>query len=446
MHSKLLISFFLSFIFSQSYYESASGRNFDSYSALSLSMASSSQIVETSGFSLLANPSNLSRNGDSGFIISGSNFFDSNFERRGLIVKDSFGDFLAESDYVKNSSISNYSGIGIRYNQIIFDYLNAGLGLAVAPYKTYNFSYKEEVRGQLSSNDGQIFSRDPLLGYHRFSSKGYQNVIGLGSSLGFETYIDIEASVGFSFNIIMPGKIIEKAQVDTSLAIGSIVMEDSNKLSSLPNYNIEYDLGQSSYFIFGSNLVYKRYLFALSYRSNSIISKNTDGESVLDEISNMYNSNELGENILEHYNSIKLSDINNPEKISIGFAILDKKNSGYNFIVNYESSKYGTGSHLFSGNRISTGLEYYMSNGIPLRFSVGYKNSQFSPYISSITSFTAGSSLRYKNLTFDYGLQYYHSRYNYPDLFLVEGEFRPDLDIVNDSKIILISTLTYSFR
>ena len=445
MHSKLIILFFLSFIFSQSYYESATGRNFDSYSALSLSMASSSQVVETSGFSILSNPSNLSRNGDSGFVISGSNFIDSNFERRGLIVKDSFGDFLAESDYVKNSVIYNYSGIGIRYNQIIFDYLNAGLGLTIAPFKTYNFSYQEEVRGQLSSNDGQIFSRDPLLGYHRFSSKGCQNVIGLGSSIGFETNIDIEASVGFSFNTILPGNIIEKAQVDTSLAIGSIVMEDSNKLSSLPNYNIEYDLGESSYFIIGSNLVYKRYLLALSYQSNSNITKNTDGLNILEEISNLYNSNELGENILEHYHSIKLSNIDNPEKISIGFAILDKNSSGYNFVVNYESNRYGSGNNLFSGNRISVGLEHYMSNGIPLRFSVGYKNSQFSPYISSITSLNAGSSLRYKNFTFDYGFQYYHSRYNYPDLFLVEGEFRPDLDVVNDSKIILLSTLTYSF-
>ena len=445
MHSKLIILFFLSFVFSQSYYESASGRNFDSYSALSLSMASSSQVVETSGFSILSNPSNLSRNGDSGFIISGSNFIDSNFERRGLIVKDSFGDFLAESDYVKNSKIYNYSGIGIRYNQIVFNYLNAGLGLTIAPFKTYNFSYQEEVRGQLSSNDGQIFSRDPLLGYHRFSSKGCQNVIGLGSSLGFETNIDIEASFGFSFNTIMPGNIIEKAQVDTSLAIGSIVMEDSNKLSSLPNYNIEYDLGESSYFIIGSNLVYKRYLLALSYQSNSTISKNTDGRNILEEISNLYNSNELGENILEHYNSIKLSNIDNPEKVSIGFAILDKNSSGYNFVVNYESNRYGSGSNLFSGNRISVGLEHYMSNGIPLRFSVGYKKSQFSPYISSITSFNAGSSLIHKNLIFDYGLQYIHSRYNYPDLFLVEGEFRPDLDVVNDSKIILLSTLTYSF-
>ena len=445
MHSKLIILFFLSFIFPQSYYESATGRNFDSYSALSLSMASSSQIVEISGFSLLSNPSNLSRNEESGFIVSGSNFFDSNFERRGLIVKDSFGDFLAESDYVKNSSLYNYSGIGIRYNQIIFDYLNAGLGFTIAPFKTYNFSYKEEIRGQLSSNDGQIFSRDPLLGYHRYSSKGTQNVIGLGSSLGFETNVNIEASIGFSFNTILPGNIIEKAHVDTSLAIGSIVMEDSNKLSSLPNYNIEYDLGKSSYFIIGSNLIYKRYLLSISYQSNSIIRKSTESENVLDQIFNLYNSNELGENILGHYNSIKLSDIYNPEKISVGIAILDKSNNGYNFIVNYESNRYNSRSHLISGNRISIGVEHYMSNGVPLRFSVGYKKSQFSPYISSITSFTGGSSLRYKNLTLDYGLQYYHSRYNYPDLFLVEGEFRPDLDIVNDSKIILLSTLTYSF-
>ena len=97
----------------------------------------------------------------------------------------------------------------------------------------------------------------------------------------------------------------------------------------------------------------------------------------MEEISNLYNSNELGENILEHYNSIKLSNIDNPEKVSIGFAILDKNSSGYNFVVNYESNRYGSGSNLFSGNRISVGLEHYMSNGIPLRFSVGYKKFNF---------------------------------------------------------------------
>ena len=86
MHSKLIILFFLCFVFSQSYYESATGRNFDSYSALSLSMASSSQVVETSGFSILSNPSNLSRNGDSGFIISGSNFIDSNLENNHILI------------------------------------------------------------------------------------------------------------------------------------------------------------------------------------------------------------------------------------------------------------------------------------------------------------------------------------------------------------------------
>ena len=60
--------------------------------------------------------------------------------------------------------------------------------------------------------------------------------------------------------------------------------------------------------IIGSNLVYKRYLLALSYQSNSTISKNTDGQNILEEISNLYNSNELGENILFKMEQFGLED------------------------------------------------------------------------------------------------------------------------------------------
>ena len=41
------------------------------------------------------------------FTLIVSDLVDSRFERRGLVVKDSFGDFLTESDYVKNSSVYN---------------------------------------------------------------------------------------------------------------------------------------------------------------------------------------------------------------------------------------------------------------------------------------------------------------------------------------------------
>lgn len=447
MHSRLLLLLLFNFIFSQSYYESAIGRSFDSYTARSLSLSSSSQVTETSGFSLFFNPSNLSRNGEIGFSLSGSNIFDSKFERRGLIVKDSFGDFLAESDYVKNSSIFNYNSFSLKYNQIILDYLNAGLAFSFAPYRTFDFSYIEEVRGQLSSNDGQIFSRDPLLGYHRFSSKGSQYVLGVGSSIGFETNSDIEGAIGFSFNSILSGDISESANVDTSLAIGTIITEDSNELSSLPDYEINYSLGTSNFIVIGTNITYDKYLFSLSYQSTTTIDKSTsvEDQNILNSISESYHSNELGLNILDYYNSIKISKLEVPQKISLGFSILDEENNGYSLVVNYELNNYNLSS-LESNNKLSLGVEHYTINGIPLRFSIGYKQSKFSPYVSSITSFSGGSSLKYKRITFDYALQYQHSRYNYPDLFLVEGEFRPDLDIVNDSNIIFLSTLTYSFN
>ena len=448
MHFKLLLLFSFNLIFSQSYYESAIGRSFDSYTARSLSLSSSSQITETSGFSLFFNPSNLSRGGEMGFSLTGSSIFDSKFERRGLIVKDSFGDFLAESDYVKNSSIFNYNSLSMKYNKIILDYLNAGLAFSFAPYRTFDFSYIEEVRGQLSSNDGQIFSRDPLLGYHRFSSKGSQYVLGVGSSIGFETNSNIEGAFGFSFNTILTGDIIESANVDTSLAIGTIVTEDSNELSSLPDYKVDYSLGSSDFIVIGTNIIYEKYLFSLSYQNGTTISKDISDEdaNILSSIADSYHSNELGKNILEYHNSIKISELEVPEKLSFGFSILDKENNGYNLVLNYELNNYSKNSLLLSNNRLSLGLEHYTVNGIPLRFSIGHKKSIFSPYITSVTSFSGGSSLKYKKITFDYGFQYYHTRYSYPDLFLVEGEFRPDLDIVNDSKIILISTLTYSFR
>ena len=59
MHFRLLIILvLLNLASSQSYYESAIGASFDAYSAHSFSLSSSSQITESSGYSLFFNPSN----------------------------------------------------------------------------------------------------------------------------------------------------------------------------------------------------------------------------------------------------------------------------------------------------------------------------------------------------------------------------------------------------
>lgn len=447
MHFRLLIILvLLNLASSQSYYESAIGAGFDAYSAHSFSLSSSSQVTESSGYSLFFNPSNLSIDDNIGFSVNTTNFIDSRFERRGLIVKDSFGDFLTESDYVKNSSLFNFNSISIKFNEILLDYFNAGIAMSFAPYKSYNFTYKEEVRGQLTSNDGQIFSRDPLLGYHIFTSKGTQYVLGIGSSIGFETNADIQGSIGLSYNSVLGSDIKESAHVDTSFLIGTIVTEDSNELSNLPAYNLDYKLRNSNFFVIGSNIIYDQYLLSCSFQNSAVIKKKVSDEDILGSLIDFYDSNELGANILAFHSSLKTSKVEIPQKISIGVSILDKENDAYSFIINYESNKYSKSSSLKSYDRFSLGIEHYTISNIPLRFSIGYKTSEFKPYISSITSFACGSGLRFKKITFDYALKYRHIRYNHPDIFPVEGEFRPDLDIVNDSKIILLGTLTYNFK
>ena len=60
MHfNRLIILLFVNVLLSQAYYESAIGMDYNSYSARSLSLASSSQISEQGAYSLLFNPSNI---------------------------------------------------------------------------------------------------------------------------------------------------------------------------------------------------------------------------------------------------------------------------------------------------------------------------------------------------------------------------------------------------
>ena len=75
MHfNRLIIFLFVNILLSQAYYESAIGIDYSSYSARSLSLASSSQISEVGAYCLLFNPSNITHN--NGFSLSISNLID----------------------------------------------------------------------------------------------------------------------------------------------------------------------------------------------------------------------------------------------------------------------------------------------------------------------------------------------------------------------------------
>ena len=449
MHfNRLIILLFVNILFSQAYYESAIGVDYSSYSARSLSLASSSQISEVGAYCLLFNPSNITHN--NGFSLSISNLIDSRFERRGLVVKDSFGDFLAESDYVKNSSMSNKTSFGIKYSKDITNRLRFGAAFSFSPYKSYDFMYEEEVRGQLQSNDGQIFSRDPLLGYHILESNGTQNLMNIGSAATWKIDNNFYTSFGFSYNIVMGADVNERAYVDTLSLIGLMLVEDSNELSDLEAYDINYKLNELTFLSYGMNVKYEDYLFSFSYQGKGSIGKvfkssNNDYLNLFNSVDSLYGANELGLNLLSDYFGLKNNDIEKPTKINIGFSTINNQKNSFGLIFNYEINNYTEESSLKDNQRFSLGVEHYTINQIPIRFGLEYRTSEFSA-LSSATSFSAGSGFKLYGFSFDYGIKYKHAKYSFPDIFPVEGEFRPDLDIINDSNIIFLGTLTYVFK
>ncbi len=445
MHFKLIFFLFMNLFYAQSLYESSVGINSSSISARSTALGSTAAVTDLSALSISSNPSNMiiSKRGFS--IISN---YQGSFvaERRGMVVKDYFGDYLAEADYVKNSSIINSLTFGASYNFQINDF-NFSTGISMMPYNIFNYSYEEEVRGKLASDDGNIFSRDPLLGYHVLKSKGDQKLFSIGHAVKFKLINNIVASIGYGYNMLDQSTINEEVYIDT------IIAEDNLELSLVPPYNIAYKLDKVSFSSFGCNLKFEQILLNFSFRDEFIISRSmiddsyTDFESYLSALSSLYGSNELASHFFFNYIELKfLDEIHKPKTYNVSLAILDASNQNFNFIVNYEKNIYDADYTLSSYERYSIGVEHFGFNNLPLRFGVQYMSSPFRPYISSssVVSFGSGFNIN-SNLTLDYAFDYKSTNYMFPDLFPVEDENRPELDIVNESETNFVITMSYNF-
>ena len=141
---------------------------------------------------------------------------------------------------------------------------------------------------------------------------------------------------------------------------------------------------------------------------------------------------------------LKISDIYKPMKLNIGFSILNNNSDDFNFIANYELNKYDEDQLLSSYSRYSIAVEHRGYRNIPLRFGVEYQTSPFKPYLSSKSKFSIGSGINIKKLIFDFGVEYQHVVYNFPDIFPVSNDNRPDLDIINETNTNSLITLSYN--
>ena len=85
------------------------------------------------------------------------------FERWSMPVRDSFGEFLTNADYVANE-FSNYGiSSGLMGSAKLTGIGIVGMGFHYAPLTHFTYQYSEEVRGSYSIEDGEYASKDPVV-------------------------------------------------------------------------------------------------------------------------------------------------------------------------------------------------------------------------------------------------------------------------------------------
>ena len=113
MHFKLIFFLFINLFYAQSLYQSSVGINSSSMSARSTALGSTALITDISALSISSNPSNMITSNNLGLSIISSYKGTFIADRRGMVDKDYFGDYLAEAEYVKNSSIISEQSIAL---------------------------------------------------------------------------------------------------------------------------------------------------------------------------------------------------------------------------------------------------------------------------------------------------------------------------------------------
>ena len=119
--------------------------------------------------------------------------------------------------------------------------------------------------------------------------------------------------------------------------------------------------------------------------------------------------------------------------------------NGFNFVLELLNEVvYNNHQILQDYNIYKFGFEYITQEGTPIRGGLFYRTANLRA-ISPVSMFTFGTGKKIGNLIIDVAGTYCFYSFNYPDLFPVEGDNRPDYDLVRESQLQLQLALIYRF-
>ncbi|MFQ6609921.1 MAG: hypothetical protein ACE5D7_03875 [Fidelibacterota bacterium] len=428
---------FISSAFSQSFFNTVMGDEFYGGSARDAAMGNHRLTGTDPVTSVRSNPAVLSRLGSEygiNFSLSGKSLL----EQRGMPLKDMFGDFLEDGIYVVNRDKTGYGSMALGRGFSLYG-MNLGLGIQYAPLSIFHYKYEEEVRAKTSLEDGIIGSKDPLVGFHILNSTGKTDVLSLGMGAGYPINPDMTLNAGFSVNVI------GEADYTISQSVEAVSDSDGN-LSDVEPFDLIFSTGSETFTTLSANLHFSNGVgLSAAYESTVDLNKSIPDELVDFEPSGL--SPELTDHLMNFYlNGINSSFISFPSRTSAGLTYTPRAVIPMVFTLEFEFQPFSDipGNNYKDTRTWRAGFEYLSGGKVPFRAGYLFKESPM-PLISPETAFTVGTGRTFGKVQLDISGRYSFNTYDYPDLFVVDGDVRPDLDTVQETRIDIMASFSFEF-
>lgn len=428
MHYKIIfILTFFSISFGQSLFNRWTGSDPFIGSAKSNAMGSTHLINSYGSTNARFNPASLSHL-PSNLVINLQLDRNTTFERWSMPVRDSFDEFLTNADYAANKNNYNHLRFGLAL--AIKNPILMGIGLNHSPLSHFSYKYLEEIRGSYSLADGELASKDPVIGFHNLQTSGTIMVTSIGIGIYLIDLNKIKLSVGSSINRMHGTTVKDYVHIDT-------LYSDVDNLSTYPEINKKSKTTSSEFISLSTRLDYNsKLIFSLSWEDSS--------KQITDDFL-FYTDNNLQYQFWQNNNFVA-NGINymKPEIVSIALSFLSNKK--HKTSINFEINQiyYHNHLHLKNYNMIKFGFEHISQMGTPIRAGLIYQTSPING-MNPYSIFTFGTGKKIGNLSLDATGTYSIQSYNYPDLFPVQNDIRPDYDLIRESSLKIYFAISYNF-
>lgn len=433
----ILLALAASALHAQSYFQYMGLEQTPKHSGRSLALGGTVQALENHPLAGLHNPAMLYQPADALGLYANMNMA-AFTERRSFPVQDSFGDFIAENDYV-SSRFQKWEGdLALYYSQKGF---SASAGWYT--FENLNYDYQEEIRSDLGSG---AYYRDPLAGFHKVHFGGLLHGlnIALAHDIGerfavgyaYSRYFGTNIEEGFGVIPILPND-RKLASRDTTYFPAAL----TNAGGSSINLGIRADVTkrlqlalsmemQGDYTARGAQITAgmdsSLLLPAYTAQSDSSYELLIQRPSVYSLSLRYIPANELKTTLYAQF------DLTDWRRYAVGY--FDSADS----LVAYFTPDYKVAWTLRAG------VEHVFFTGMPFRFGFVYEKNPLGNQLNR-SSIHVGSGMVRENLRVDVGLALYQNLYYYDDLFPVTGEVRETRDKVKESSLRANVSISYLF-